>query len=212
MAFSISARSPITARAPVILTVPGLDASPPAHWQTRWEQALPDCHRVELGMWHRPHRNTWINQLNLAIRAANRRVVLVAHSLGCLAVAWWAKCEGSAVGGLVDGALLVAPPEVDFFPRDDRLTVFAPAPAEKLPFPSVLVASQDDPYISILTARRMARLWGSRFIDGGRLGHINAESGLGDWPEGQQLLTEMSAASRPTQSRTAMRSDVPPVA
>ena len=48
---------------------------------------------VELGMWDQPHRNTWINQLNLAIRAADRPVILAAHSLGCLAVAWWAQPE-----------------------------------------------------------------------------------------------------------------------
>ena len=191
MPYAFSPHPAIAENRPLILTVPGLDASPAVHWQSRWEFALPDCRRVELGMWDRPHRNTWINQLNLAVRAANRRVILVAHSLGCLAVAWWAKYEGSAAGEQVAGALLVAPPEVDFFPRDDRLTAFAPAPAQELPFPSILVASQDDPWISFLTARRLAQHWGSRFVDSGALGHINADSGLGDWPAGQRLLADL---------------------
>lgn len=176
---------------PLILTVPGLGNSSPDHWQSIWEQHFADCRRVELGMWHRPHRNTWVNNLNLAIRRADRPVVLVAHSLGCLAVAWWAQLERPDFSYPVIGALLVAPPEVDFFPLDHRLTSFAPTPSATLPFPSILVASHNDPYISLRTARRLARTWGSRFADAGQVGHINAESNLGDWPFGQFLLRQL---------------------
>lgn len=184
-----------TTSGPLILTVPGLANSGPDHWQTRWEQDRPDCHRVELGMWDRPHRNTWVNQLNLAIhRAASgsgRPVVLVAHSLGCLAVAWWARYERPAPDHPVIGALLVAPPEVDFFPLDERLSQFSPTPTEVLPFRSILVASRNDPYMGIHTARQLARAWGSAFADAGEAGHINAESGLGDWAFGQVLLERL---------------------
>jgi predicted alpha/beta hydrolase family esterase len=195
---------------PLILTVPGLGNSGPEHWQGRWEASRADTVRVELGMWHRPHRNTWVNQLNLAIRAAvqqspRRPVVLAAHSLGCLAVAWWAKLESEA-GALVAGALLVAPPEVDFFPLDERLSTFAPTPSERLPFPSILVASRDDPWMGLHTAERLSRLWGSRFVDAGALGHINAESGLGEWQQGQSLvrrLLDRRATGRPAAQRGA---------
>ena len=93
-------------RDPLTLLVPGLHDSGPGHWQTLWETSRPDARRVELGMWDDPHRNTWVNQLNLAIHRANRPVVLVAHSLGCLAVAWWAEYEQPAHGVPVIGALL----------------------------------------------------------------------------------------------------------
>lgn len=176
---------------PLILTVPGLHNSGPDHWQTLWEQERRDCRRVELGMWDRPHRNTWANQLNLAIHRAGRPVVLAAHSLGCLAVAWWAKYERPAADGPVIGALLVAPPEVDFFPLDERLTQFSPTPAEPLPFRSIVVASRNDPYIGIHTARKLARTWGSSFADAGEVGHINAESGIGNWAFGQFLLNQL---------------------
>lgn len=176
---------------PLILTVPGLANSGPDHWQTRWERDRPDCRRVELGMWDRPHRNTWVNQLNLAIHRADRPVVLVAHSLGCLAVAWWARYERPSETHPVIGAMLVAPPEVDFFPLDERLSQFSPTPAERLPFRSVLVASRNDPYIGINTARQLARTWGSAFVDVGQAGHINADSGLGDWAFGQALLEQL---------------------
>ena len=180
---------------PLVLTVPGLHNSGPQHWQTLWERERGDVRRVELGMWDRPHRNTWINQLNLAIRGAGRPVVLVAHSLGCLAVAWWAKYEQPAEGKLGDspviGALLVAPPEVDFFPLDERLSQFSPTPTEPLPFRSILAASRNDPYMGIRTARKLARTWGSSFADAGSVGHINADSGLGEWPFGKFLLKQL---------------------
>ena len=180
---------------PLILTVPGLHNSGPEHWQTLWEQERGDVRRVELGMWDRPHRNTWVNQLNLAVHHAadnaGRPVVLVAHSLGCLAVAWWAKYERPAADGPVIGALLVAPPEVDFFSLDERLGQFSPTPAEPLPFRSILVASRNDPYMGIRTARQLARAWGSAFADAGEAGHINADSGIGNWPFGKFLLSRL---------------------
>ena len=68
---------------PTILTVPGLMNSGPGHWQSLWEKALPDCHRVELGSWDAPHRNAWITNLGHAIAQVDGPVILAAHSLGC---------------------------------------------------------------------------------------------------------------------------------
>lgn len=183
---------------PVILTVPGLANSGPGHWQTLWEQTLPDCHRVDLGLWDDPHRNTWVNKLALAIQRAHegagRPVVLVAHSLGCHAVAWWAEYERLASGPKgqpVVGALLVAPPDVEHEVRDRRLTRFAPLTAHELPFPAIVVASRDDPYARFGTSRQMAGHWGARFADAGAVGHINAQSGLGEWSFGRLLLNRL---------------------
>lgn len=180
-----------TSQSPAILLVPGLFGSGPDHWQTRWEQQHPECSRVELGRWDEPHRNTWINNLNLAIRQAGRPVVLVAHSLGCLAAAWWARYTQRDEEQPVIGALMVAPPEVDFFPLDERISRFAPTPTEKLPFPTRLIASRNDPWIGFHTAQALARRWGSRFVDAGACGHINAESGLGDWSFGRDQLAAL---------------------
>jgi membrane dipeptidase len=46
----------------------------------------------------------------------------------------------------------------------------------------------DDPYLPIELAPRLARAWGSEFVDLGRQGHVNVASGHGDWPEGERLL------------------------
>ncbi len=170
---------------PLVLLVPGLEGSGPGHWQRRWAE------EIELGSWDTPHRNTWINRLNLAVHRAGRPVVLVAHSLGCILTAWWSKFEQPGLSIPVVGALLVAPPEVDFFPRDERLTGFAPTPADALPFPSILVGSRNDPWIGFETAKGLARRWGSDFHDAGNAGHINADSGLGSWEDGKHLLARL---------------------
>lgn len=184
-------------REPLALIVPGLGNSGPDHWQSKWETELPDCQRVDLGNWDEPHRNTWVNQLNLAIHKAGRPVVLVAHSLGCHAVAWWNEYEQPDAEGPVKGALLVAPPEVESAAIDDRLSLFAPVMKRSFPFPTIVAASRDDPYIAFGRARRLARIWRSRFIDAGWLGHINAASGIGNWPFGQFLLRQVREMAMP---------------
>ena len=153
---------------------------------------------MELGQWSRPQRNAWVNRLNLAIASASRPVILVAHSLGCHAVAWWSALE-QPVSGKVAGALLVAPPEVEDAPIDDRLVAFAPTARARLPFPSILVASRNDPYAGFGRAKRMARIWGSRLIDAGPLGHINADSNIRDWPYGRYLVNRLIALVAPVQ-------------
>lgn len=183
--------STVSGKDPLLLIVPGLNNSGPLHWQTVWEQQRADCQRVDLGMWDRPHRNTWVNQLNLAIRQTDRPVILVAHSLGCMAVAWWAHLEKPAADGQVQGALLVAPPQVDDEPIDPRLATFGPVPKEPLPFPAILVASHNDPYMRFRDARRLAANWGCGFADAGHVGHINADSGLGEWDFGQFLVRQL---------------------
>ena len=183
------------AKPPIVLTVPGLGGSGPRHWQTLWEGARKDCVRVELGMWNTPHRNAWVTKLDQAIRAAPAPVVLCAHSLGCLAVAWWAELSGQPYGWPVAGALLVAPPDVDRASTAAELRPFAPSPLRALPFPSILVASTDDPWGSIDHAHNLAVSWGSHFVDVGAQGHLNVASGIGWWDEGEELLERVIDAA-----------------
>lgn len=185
---------------PLILLVPGLNDSGPDHWQTHWQRQLGDCARVDLGTWDDPNRNAWVNKLNLAIHRAGRPVILVAHSLGCHAVAWWNEYERPTADGPVQGALLVAPPEVEDKAVDGRMARFAPVMRTAFPFPSIVAASRDDPYIRFERARRLARIWKSRFVDAGWLGHINGESDVRDWPFGQFLLRQLHSAIAPLTS------------
>lgn len=181
--------------APLVLNVPGLNGSGPSHWQTLWESSRPDTERVELGMWSNPRRNTWVTKLDQAVRGARAPVILVAHSLGCLAVAWWAQLSGQPYGWPVAGALLVAPADVDRPDTRPELKDFGPSPRMTLPFPSIVVASSDDAWVSLQHARDLASYWGSHFVDAGPIGHINAASGIGWWDEGQALLDRVIKAS-----------------
>lgn len=180
---------------PLVLTIPGLNDSGPAHWQTIWERSRGDCERVDLGMWGNPRRNAWVTRLDRAIKTAPAPVILVAHSLGCLAVAWWAALEGQPYGWPVAGALLVAPPDCGSPGSVSAVSGFGPTPKVSLPFPSIVVASRNDEYATIDRSHSMAKFWGSHFVDVGELGHINAESGIGHWLFGQRLLDRLIAAA-----------------
>jgi len=174
---------------PNILILPGWQSSGPAHWQSRWETLHGDV-RVEQHDWMRPLRGDWIARLEDVLLARHDAhggpSILVAHSLGCLLTAAWASHSRNT--DLVAGALLVAPGDPERPELQAALKSWSPVPLNKLPFPSLLVGSQDDPYCSFARARAFADAWGSEFIDFGACGHINADSGLGDWPEGRTLL------------------------
>jgi hypothetical protein len=168
------------------LLVPGLGNSGPDHWQSLWERE-PQFARVELGDWDAPDRERWIARLDAAVAAAGP-VVLVAHSLGCLAVAWWAANADPVLTDRVAGALMVAPPDVERADAPVSILSFAPAPCKRLPFPARLVASDDDPYATLAAQHAMATAWGATFEPLGSLGHINAQSGLNAWPAGRAEL------------------------
>ncbi|MFD2787053.1 RBBP9/YdeN family alpha/beta hydrolase [Hymenobacter rubripertinctus] len=171
-----------------LLTVPGLGSSGPAHWQTRWEQQH-GCRRVEQRDWQRPVCAEWVATLEAAVAAAPGPVVLVAHSLACATVAHWAaatKCQ-------VVGVLLVGPADVDRREMLPEVRGFAPMPLARLPFPSIVVASETDEYVTLARAGAFAAAWGSRLVNVGALGHLNSESGLGLWPAGWALVRELSS-------------------
>lgn len=171
-----------------VLLLPGWQDSGPGHWQSRWE-ALHGYRRVDQHDWMTPKRGDWMARLEEVVLGSDRPVALVAHSLGCQLAAAWAAHSLNA--NRVIGALLVAPPDTE---RDDvrgLLPSWAPIPLDRLPFPSVLVASRDDPFGAFERIQAMAAAWGSRLVDLGERGHINAESGLGDWPQGMAWLNEL---------------------
>lgn len=152
-------------REPQFLLVPDQSLQESPEWMKVWETDLMHCSRVELGQWHNPHRNTWVNKLNLALYKADGPVVLCTQGLGCLAVAWWAEYEQPTFGAPVVGAIFVSPPDVDRPGSDARLARFGACPRETLPFPSYLVVEPDLPTPARVSAIRLARDWGSYFID-----------------------------------------------
>lgn len=189
-----------------VLVIPGIYGSGPTHWQTRWQELHPQWVRVEQRSWDRPDRATWVATLEFAVAACRRPPILVAHSLGCALVAQWAGTTRLPV----QSAFLVAPADVDSVDRTpDAVRSFAPMPTRTLPFPSMLVASTNDQYVSIERSRGFARAWGSDFVNLGAQGHINADSELDDWPAGLALLGQLIQDTDPAGAdRSSAREDV----
>ena len=175
-----------------VLMLAGLWNSGPQHWQTRWEHKYPDWERVAHRDWTNPDCQQWVAELDAAIAASEKGPpVLAAHSLACSLVAHWAA-SGSALQ--IAGAVLVAPSDVAAPGYPKEALGFAPVPMDRLAFPSLVLASTNDEYVTIERARAFAHAWGSRLVEIGEAGHINGASGYGDWPEGEQLLLEFCAA------------------
>ncbi|SIT44795.1 conserved hypothetical protein [Paraburkholderia ribeironis] len=176
------------------LVLPGYQNSGAGHWQTRWEALDPAFVRVQMPDWDHPVRDAWCRTLDAAVAAADAPLRFAAHSLGCLTIAFWASRYASATQLVkVAGALLVAVPDpagADF-PR--HASGFALVPLTRLPFTTMVVASSDDPYGGVPFARTCANGWGSRWMEIGARGHINADSGLGDWDDGRRWLASLGA-------------------
>jgi uncharacterized protein len=171
-----------------VLLLPGWLDSGPTHWQSRWEAVHGDI-RVVQSDWVWPKRGDWMARLEEVLLASDAPALLAAHSLGCQLVAAWAA--HSKHSARVAGALLVAPPDTE---RDDmppNLLPWRPIVRQRLPFAAIAVTSSDDPYGAPARTAQMARDWGAQHVDIGAAGHINGDSGLGDWPAGRDLLDRL---------------------
>ena len=175
---------------PTVVIVPGWRNSGPDHWQSQWAQRLPKALRVEQDDWVAPLKGPWVARLSETILRAGGPVVVVAHSLGCIATAHLPE----AIAQRIVGALLVAPADPE---RRAVLADFAPVPYQPLPYRHILVASDNDPYCPVRLAGAYARAWGSEFLRLPGAGHINVESGHGDWPLGLALLQSLGAELAP---------------
>ncbi|MFC5990141.1 RBBP9/YdeN family alpha/beta hydrolase [Limoniibacter endophyticus] len=165
-----------------ILIVPGYTNSGPDHWQTRWEAKMTTARRVEQAEWSKPVRDDWVTNVVRAVEEATKPVVFVAHSLGIPTVVHAVPLIDTSK---VAGAFFVAPPDVaNPGIRPQHLQTFGPYPEGALPFPTMVIASRNDPFSSYEKAEEIAKAWGARLMDAGESGHINAQSGHGPWPEG----------------------------
>ena len=172
------------ASTPRIIIVPGWRDSGLGHWQSLWADRLSGALRVKQDDWISPVRTAWVRSISQTILAQPGPVVIAAHSLGCIATTHLP----AEVAVRIQGALLVAPADPE---RRGALADFAPVPFQKLPYRSVLVASSNDPYCPVRLAGAYARAWGSEFVRIQDGGHINVESGHGEWPLGLALLQSL---------------------
>jgi len=183
----------------LIFTVPGLGNSGEGHWQTNWENRYGNFSRIQQYNWDFPVQNQWTQALEKQLASyAHQPIFLVAHSMGCHTVAQWAQRTNIKI----EGALLVAPPNVRKLEERGRVSGYVPEALDKLPFPSIVVASSNDNYASLTDAWELALAWGSRFVNVGDKGHINAQSNLEEWSDGLALLRQLIQTSL-TKEQTA---------
>ena len=168
-----------------VIIVPGWRDSGPGHWQSLWADRLANAVRVVQDDWISPSRTAWVQSITQTILSQPGPVVIAAHSLGCIATT---HLPPEAVAR-IQGALLAAPADPE---RRGALADFAPVPFHKLPYRNVLVASSNDPFCPVRLAGAYARAWGSEFVRIQDGGHINIDSGHGEWPLGLALLQSLA--------------------
>jgi len=170
-----------------IFTVPGLFNSGPQHWQTHWENEYGFV-RIEQQDWETPVCDDWLQTIDAVVNQQPlNKVVLIGHSLACCTIVRWSE----KYKRIIKGVLLVAPSDVEAPSYPRGTTGFSPMPKFKLPFPSIIIASSNDEYVTFERAKEFAGNWGSEFINAGELGHINSTSDLGLWPFGYTYLKRL---------------------
>jgi hypothetical protein len=185
---------------PTILIVPGLRDHVESHWQTLLVHELearghpvctvPPMGREDLDCARR------VEAIDRALEAIPEPPIVVAHSGGVIMFVHWARTHERPIRG----ALLATPPDFeqampDGYPTIDALWTggWLPVPREPLPFPSIVAASRNDPLGRIERVADLARAWGSRFDDLGKVGHLNPASGFGAWPQAETYIAELCA-------------------
>jgi predicted alpha/beta hydrolase family esterase len=161
-------------QSPPVLIVPGKGGSEATHWQSWLERHLDGAQRVEQTAWDTPELAAWSANVAAAIGSATQPPLVVAHSFGCLAAL---HALQQATPPRVAGVLLVAPADPQRFALPDS-TVRRPLGA-----PGRVIASSNDPWMSLARATTFARAWHLPVHCLGAAGHINVASGFGPWPQ-----------------------------
>lgn len=171
------------------LIVPGLNNSGPRHWQSFWAKSLSNATRVVQRCWDKPQKEEWIETLDKAVHNLGSDTIIVAHSLGVATTVMYLtqKAEQGKIPSQIKGAFLVSPSDVD---NIEVIQSFAPMPLQKLSVPACVVASENDPFVSMERALFFANTWGVPVFNAGALGHINSDSDLGEWEQGRKFLAE----------------------
>lgn len=184
---------------PTILIVPGLRDHVDEHWQTLLAAKLPRVRTVPPMGRENLDCAARVDAIDRELMAIGGPVVVVAHSGGVVMLAHWAATP-HRTSKLIRGALLATPPDFETpmpegYPTMKSLAAngWLPVPRKRLPFPSIVAASRNDPLARFERVQEMARDWGSRFVDLGEVGHLNPASGYGAWPRSEEFIRELAA-------------------
>lgn len=171
-----------------IVVVPGWNGSGPGHWQSWLEQELSptgrQLRRPPFADVDKPDLAEWLAALRSCVADLPADGYdVVAHSLG--SVLWLHHVADPGSSPRAARVLLVAPPS----PRtaDPEIADFFPPPADvdtvrRGADGTVLVAGSDDPFLPEGVAEAYGRplKMATTIVENG--GHLNTESGYGEWP------------------------------
>ena len=180
-------------RKPTILIVPGLRDHVSAHWQTLIALEIPKSVTVPPLLQDKLDCSARVAALEATFQSIDGPVVIVAHSAGVMITVQWQK----RLNRVIQGALLAAYSSMETLEANG----WFPVPKARLPFPSIVAASRNDPLASFERVSRIADAWGSQLVDLGNVGHLNPKSGFGPWPRAHELIAELTGLSsnvRPT--------------
>lgn len=182
---------------PTVVIVPGLRDHVADHWQTLLADELDRVRTVPPLEHDRLSLAARVAALDAVLADIEGPVVLVAHSAGVMITVHWAQ----RVSRPIRGALLATPADLENplpegYPTSADLDAngWTPIPRGRLPFPSIVAASRNDPLAGYRRVAGMAETWGSRLVDLGEVGHLNPASGYGHWPQARTLLDELTGA------------------
>lgn len=177
-----------------ILIVPGLRDHVADHWQTYLQAEHPKAFSVPPLTSDRLSLAARVEAISRALDRIDGPVILVAHSAGVIMVAHWAQ----AATHPIQGALLAAPPDLETplpvgYPTMPDLHAggWLPVPRSRLPFPSLVGVSENDPLASLDRATSLAGDWGAEVVNLGQVGHLNPASGFGHWPDAHRLIAHL---------------------
>lgn len=186
----------MTATVPTVVIVPGLRDHVAEHWQTLLAQQLNNAYTVPPLEHDRLSRAHQVAALDEIVNSVTGPVVLVAHSAGVITTVHWAQQSNRAV----HGALLATPADLERPLPEGHPTIadldaggWNPVPRRRLPFPSIVAASSNDPLASHRRVMELAESWGSRLVDLGAVGHLNPAYGYGYWSRAEELILELIA-------------------
>ena len=180
-----------------IVIVPGLRDYVAEHWQTLLEAKLSKVRRV-VSVPPLPSNGlscaARVEAIEHTVQPIEGPIIFVAHSGGVIMLLHWAQKYRHEV----KGALLAAPPDFETplpagYPTMDVLQSngWLPVPSRRLPFPSLVAASTNDPLATYASVERMASAWGSTLVNVGAVGHLNPASGYGEWLRAEQLIQQI---------------------
>jgi predicted alpha/beta hydrolase family esterase len=189
-----------------VLIIPGLRDHVEEHWQTHLAAKLQKVRTVEPAETNKLNCANRVQRIQAELEKIQGPVILVAHSAGVLMTVHWAfKHQAN-----IQGALLAAPPDLsqkwpENYPSSETLREegWDPLPKEKLPFPSIVVASTNDHLASFESVAYLAALWGSDIINAGDVGHLNPASGFGEWPLAEELILKLDQNDHAVKIQTA---------